>query len=1188
MVAFAKRSVLRHVLGGLAVALLAGLVHVPVSVAASPWWHLSSGTRPSYLPSASTSEGTVTPGRGEVVVTAENVGDADVVGVNSPTEITDKLPPGLKALAIAGDSPILSGFNTHESLECSLQSLSCRSAGSLHPYAQMEVRIAVEVLAGATSGEINLVSISGGGARSSSIRRPIVVSQEDTPFGVEDYELSNEEEGGDPATQAGSHPFQQTTTLALNQTADGSPPELGGPVRGNPVPFAGPVELVKNLRIKWPSGLIGNPQAVPRCTMAQFLTRASEAYEGNLCPAQTAVGVAAVSFEEPLYAGFVNTSVPLFDLEPAVGEPAKLGFVVQGYNPVIIDTSVRTGGDYGVTISINNITQTVAFVGSRVTVWGVPGDPRHDAQRGWGCLALAIGEGRHLPCESEEEQQHPQPFLTMPTSCTGQMQTSIEAESWDDKGNFQPPLTDAMLGLDGCNRLPFSPSVTTAPDVSDASTPTGLTVDVHVPQTAGLDPAGLAESSVKGIQVTLPVGVALNPAGADGLQACSEGQVGFTDVNGQSGASEFTPELPAASLRGADFCPDAAKIATATIKTPLLPDPLEGYVYLATQNENPFGSLVAMYLVAEDPVSGTLVKLPGEVSLNQATGQITATFENSPQLPFEDAELHFFGGERAPLATPAHCGTYTTVADFVPWSGQPSVGSTSSFQITEGPNGSACPGAALPFAPTLTGGTINNQAGAFSPFTMTMSREDGNQSLESIELHMPPGLSGVLSGIPLCGEAEADAGTCSTASLVGETTVSVGLGGNPYTVKGGQVFLTGPYKGAPFGLSIVNPAVAGPFNLGKVIVRAKLEVDPHTAAVTVTSDASGPYAIPPSIDGIPLQIKHVNVMIDRPGFTFNPTNCTPSAVTGNLQSIEGAASSLSVPFQATNCSVLKFAPKFAATTSGKTSKANGASLHVELTYPQGPEGTYANIARVKVDLPKALPSRLTTLQKACTAAQFEANPAGCPAASIIGHAKALTPLVPVPLEGPAYFVSHGGEAFPSLIMVLQGYGVTLDLVGSTFISKAGITSSTFKTVPDAPVGSFELSLPEGKYSALAANGDLCRTKLAMPTEFLAQNGAVIHESTPIAVAGCSSSISLVSHSLKGRNLKVAVSVPAAGKLTVTGKGLSSASKRASGQETIAVALTQKRAGKLETKVKLSFTSSKGAKQSKTLTVKFKK
>jgi hypothetical protein len=288
-----------------------------------------------------------------------------------------------------------------------------------------------------------------------------------------------------------------------------------------------------------------------------------------------------------------------------------------------------------------------------------------------------------------------------------------------------------------------------------------------------------------------------------------------------------------------------------------------------------------------------------------------------------------------------------------------------------------------------------------------------------------------------------------------------------------------------------------------IVVRAKIEVDPTTAALRITTDQAGPHAIPHLIDGIPVQIKKVNVLINRPGFTFNPTNCNPMSITGTIASDEGSSSPVSVPFQATNCAVLAFKPGFTVSTSGKTSRANGASLHVKLTYPKAPFGSQANIRSVKVDLPKQLPSRLTTLQKACTSTQFQANPAGCPAASIVGHAKAITPLIPVPLEGPAYFVSYGGAKFPELVVVLQGYGVTIDLHGETFISKAGITSSTFHMIPDAPVGTFELTLPQGKYSALAANGNLCKSKLTMPTAFTAQNGTTIHQSTPIGVTGCS-------------------------------------------------------------------------------------
>jgi hypothetical protein len=1051
----------------------------PASAAAGSRWQLTSGSWPANLPVG---------GEGTIVVAAENLGDGEVDGTSTSVTIVDKLPAGVTPTGISGTAGF-SLFQTNGSIslagpvECIQPAGPCEFKGKLPPYELLQVHITVKSVQASANGADNVVGVSGGGTPAASLSEPLRVSGEAPRFGVEDYSATPENEDGSLDTQAGSHPFQFTTTTVLREGAQLQTGEVT------------PTALARDLSFKLPAGLVGDPSAIPQCSELDFSSLGPRGGEWANCPHDTIIGVATISIDIRTFQGVSTETVPVFNLVPSVGEPARFGFVAFG-NPVTLDTAVRTGGDYGVTVTASNITQVALFIASRVTFWGVPGDPRHDNSRGWNCTVAFLG-----PCPASPTV--PQvPFLTLPTSCEAPFASSVEGDSWPAPGT--PSQTAERVsytlpqGLDGCNRLGFEPSLSVVPDGRAASTPTGLTVSQHLNQEEILAPTGLAESSLKSVTATLPEGVVINPAGADGLEACSEAQVGFTGVEESSGADLFTPKLES------PFCPDAAKVGTAKIETPLLPNALEGAVYLAAQNANPFGSLVAMYIVAEDPVSGVVVKVPGEVSLNQRTGRITATFEHLPQTPVENVELHFFGGERAPLATPSHCGSYTAEIAYTPWSGNAPVDTTSTFEITSGPNHSACPGAALPFSAALTGGTVNNQAGSFSAFTMTMSREDGSQNLKSIELHMPPGLSGVLTGIPLCGEAQADAGTCPAASLIGETTVSVGLGGSPFTVRGGQVFLTGPYRGAPFGLSIVNPAVAGPFDLGKVIVRAKLDVNPITAAVTVTSDSTGPYAIPPSIQGIPLEIKHVNVTIDRPGgFTFNPTNCSPAAVTGSLQSIEGATQTLSVPFQATNCAVLKFAPKFAVSTSGKTSKANGASLTVKLTYPSAPFGSQANIARVKVDLPKQLPSRLTTLQKACTAAQFEANPAGCPSASIVGHAKAITPLIPVPLEGPAYFVSHGGEAFPSLIMVLQGYGVTLDLVGTTFISKAGITSSTFKTVPDAPVGSFELTLPQGRFSALTANGNLCTSKLAMPTEFLAQNGAAIHESTPVSVTGCS-------------------------------------------------------------------------------------
>jgi hypothetical protein len=1062
-------------------ALLLSAVAPAAAGAAVPWWHMTSTVRPAKIPTA-------VGGEAQIVVTAENVGDAPASGARGAVTLVDRLPHGLTVKAIEGTAGLPAFTYGGEEGACSVATVSCTFKYNVPPFQQIEVTITVVAEAGVESG-FNEATVSGGGASVMSVRRPVAIGNGPAPSGVQAYEVGLEEEGGAPDTQAGSHPFQMTTTVMVDQVGERSEAE--------------PVALSKDLNFKLPPGLVGNPTVLSQCTQLQFLTMV-EGGSADRCPQRTAVGVALVTIDLPGLLGTQALTVPVYNLQPEVGEPARFAFEVEGV-VVYLDTSLRTGGDYGVTVKVDNISQAAGFLGSQVTLWGVPGDARHDISRGWGCLAESDGpeaqgylEPLGLVC-LKESTAHPPPFLSIPTECAGPLQTSLEADTWLKPGAFEEVSpVEQLHTLDGCNRLPFEPSVKVTPDGEAGSTPTGLTVDEHVSQSSTLDPEGLAESDVKGLSVTLPEGVALNPAGADGLQSCSLEEMALE--------SDVPPS-----------CPEAAKIATVKIKTPLLPEVLEGEAYLAAQDANPFGSLVAMYIYAEDPLSGVRAKAAGEVFENPMTGQLTAHFEGDPvfqddpqfagveatdflpELPFEDIELHFFGGDRAPLATPARCGGYRTTGTFTPWSGNATTESASEFQIVSGPNGSPCE-SPLPFAPTLATGTTSIQAGGFSPFEMTMSREDGQQSLQAVKLSMPPGLLGTLSTVKLCGEAQADAGTCGPESLIGHTIVSVGVGSDPYSVTGGEVFITGPYDGAPYGLSIVNPAVAGPFNLGKVIVRAKIEINESTAQLTITTDDTGPYKIPTILDGIPLEIKHVNVSIDRPGFTFNPTNCNPLAVTGTLQSSEGASSALSIPFQVTNCAVLAFKPKLTASTSGKTSRAHGASLHVKLTYPAGPYD--ANIARVKVELPKKLPSRLTTLQKACLAAVFEANPASCPPASIIGQATATTPVLPVPLSGPAYFVSHGGEAFPSLIVVLQGYGATVHLVGSTYISKTGITSSTFKTIPDVPVGTFELTLPEGPYSALAANGNLCKSTLTMPTEFIGQNGAEIKTTTKITPTSC--------------------------------------------------------------------------------------
>jgi hypothetical protein len=986
------------------------------------------------------------------------------------------------------------------------------------------------------------------------------------PFGIKNFEVSFLNEDGTPDTQAGSHPYELVNNIEYNWHYV--------PMESNAdsIYAREPAGTPRDYKIDLPPGLAGDPNATAkRCELNQLFNETGfnvEHHEGG-CPPESMLGTFEVNWDPHVF-GYNGLRKALYNMLTPRGTALQLGTDYVGTD-VFLDNTLLAGGDYPVQTTLEGVPAEAPVLRSRVTVSGVltPCVRRGPGQGKYGdvfCLKEAVaGQG-----EFEREPSASKALLTLPTGCHGPLRSTIEIDSYEKPGewahaeNVTRNAAGTPVSLTGCSKLIFPPTISVKPDTTNASTSSGLTVSVHVPQNAAFNPAGLAESSLRDTTVALPQGVSINPAGAEGLQACSEGLAGFKgfsefNPNAEPGVewNTFTPTLVEQLQPGVSFCPDGSKIGTVKVKTPLLEHELEGTVYLASQNANPFGGLVAMYLVAEDPFSGSVIKLAGEVHLT-ATGQIVTTFKNTPDLPFENLELHFFGGERAPLATPSRCGTYTTTAVFTPWDGNGPVTSESSFNIEHGPGGGPCPGASLPFDPSLTGGATNVNAGAFSPFTLTMTRKNGEQNLQSAEAHLPPGLLGILSNIELCGEPQANLGECGPNSLIGETTVSVGVGNQPYTVSGGKFYLTGPYNGtgpcsvgqsgcAPFGITFEVPAKAGPFDLKRnsanpagedpcdcVIVRGKIEVDPITAAITITSNPPGtPYAIPTSIEGIPLEIQHVNAITTRSDFQFNPTNCNKMQVSGTIHSSEGSTDTIAVPFQVTNCAVLGFKPQFTVSTAGKTSRANGASLNVKLTYPKAPFGSQANIKSVKVDLPKQLPSRLTTLQKACPAKTFEANPAGCPADSIVGHATAITPLIPVPLTGPAYFVSYGGAKFPELVIVLQGYDVTLDLHGETFISKAGITSSTFHTVPDAPVGSFELNLPEGKYSALAANGNLCsatrtilvkkrvevrskgRTRivtrkvpktvsagLVMPTAFTAQNGAVIKQSTPIGVTGC--------------------------------------------------------------------------------------
>ncbi|HWY17766.1 MAG TPA: hypothetical protein VNY27_03535 [Solirubrobacteraceae bacterium] len=893
----------------------------------------------------------------------------------------------------------------------------------------------------------------------------------------------------DLSTQAGAHPFDMTTNFNLNLDSEGSISEEF---------------YARDISVDFPSGFAGSIVSVPQCR----ITDIEVGHSG--CPTSSQVGVA-----EPVFDVFGHIQrfpiVPVYNMVPSDGGLAELAFhVLFLAQPVLV--SARTDGDYGLVSQTTNISQILAFSGLRTTLWGVPADPRHDAERflpenGVASCVFCRPPPGNKRGEPLPDSAPPTAFLTNPTKCGpgSEYDAKFIGDSWTHPGLFErfdgrPLLSDPNwqvastsmypAGVTGCNKLGFAPSLSVTPDTTKADSPSGYGIDLHVPQS--IAPKDLATPALKDAVATLPQGLAINPGAADGLQAC-------TDNSAEPPGSPGNEIGLGSAAQPA--CPHASQLGTVELTTPALPDVLHGEVYLSIDHS---ANNYAVFVVIRG--DGLLVKLKATVVANPVTGQLTTSFLNNPELPFTDFVMHFYGGPRAVFVNPSSCGPATTTIDLTPWSAGP--GGTgdatplSTFGVSFDGLGAPCP-FPVPFNASFTAGTSSIQAGGFSPFSATFSRNDADQRVDHVQVKTPVGLLGTLANVPLCPEPQASLGTCSAASLIGHVTVGVGSGAAPlYLPIPGQpqqpVYVTGPYKGAPFGLTFVIPAIAGPYNLGTVVVRAAINVDPNTAALTVTSDP-----LPTVIDGVPIQVKTINVLIDRPDFVFNPTNCSPMSIGGSMTSREGSTASFSSPFQVTGCGDLGFKPEFKVSTSGHTSKAKGASLDARVGFPKGALGTQANIAYVKVELPKQLPSRLTTIQKACVAATFEANPGACPAASVIGVVKAITPTLPTTLTGPVYFVSHGGAAFPDLVIVLQGDGVRVDLAGSTFISKAGITSTTFKTVPDVPVNSFELYLPQGPDSALAAIGRLCKSKLVMPTTFTAQNGIVIHQATPIAVTGCS-------------------------------------------------------------------------------------
>jgi hypothetical protein len=918
---------------------------------------------------------------------------------------------------------------------------------------EMVVYVTVQGAPGALTGS---ATVTGGGAPevSASLRNAI----SDTPpaFGFEYFNALNAGLDGLPETQAGAHPYEFTTRVELNSRFRPLPENTGGEATS--------IQDVKDVVVDLPLGFLGSALAAPECTLAQLSSE-------QRCPPDTAVG--------HLYtAPGADTSVdsPLYNVVPEHGVAAEFGYYDQLKSSHVLYSSVVPSPAGYLLRSIAPDVPQVQLTSIEAVLYGNPAE-----KAGTGNAPVAL--------------------FTNPAACTGEpLRTSIHMDSWQSPGRMNPDGTPDLSDpawtagasesppVTGCNLLRFEPSLSARPETTTTDAPTGLEVELKVPQNE--TPGSLATPPLRDASATLPAGLTVNPSAATGLGACTEAQIALG-----------SPDAPT--------CPESSKVGSVEVSTPALPGVLTGSIYLAAQNENPFHTLLAGYIVIDDPTTGVMVKIPGSLTPDPSTGQITGVFKENPQFPVSDLKLHFFGGARGELATPNACGTFTTTSDLMPWSAPdsgPDATPSDSFPINAG-----CANA---FNPGFTAGSVNPQAAGYSPFTLFLTRSDGEQNLAGLTVTLPPGLLGKIAGIPLCPDANANAGTCPESSLLGSVQAGAGVGPNPLFV-GGRAYLTGPYNGGPYGLVVEVPAVAGPFNLGTVVVRQSLRIDPHTSQVTAVSD---PF--PTTLDGIPLRIRRVDVTLDRPGFMFNPTNCTPLAINGTVTSTQGASANVSSRFQAGGCRELPFKPTFKVSTQAGTSKKNGASLDVKVGSTPG----QANIGKVAVTLPKALPSRLTTIQQACPEATFNANPASCPAGSNIGVATARTPVLANPVVGPAYLVSHGGAAFPDLVLVLQSEGIKLELVGSVNIKKQ-VTSSAFNSVPDAPISSFELKLPEGPHSGLTAvlpakaKGNLCGTSLIMPTTMTGQNGAVLKQNTKIAVTGCTKAKKKPSRGAHGKHRK---------------------------------------------------------------------
>jgi hypothetical protein len=933
-------------------------------------------------------------------------------------------------------------------------------------------------------------------------------------FGLNSFDVTFTNADGTPATQAGSHPFALTTSFKVNATGSFE-------VEGEKYPSLD--GEINDLDVEQIAGLVGDSTAIARCPTADFAV----SYPGTTrpeCPANTAVGVTGNNVIEG-NVWWMQSAV--YNLVPPPGVTARLGFSVFGVR-VTIDVIVKKDPESNLIARVHETPQVVRVFATKLQLWGVPADPAHDTLRG-DCAANSFififsGEFQFRPntektCSANTSEK---PFITLPRSCDGPAPTNYTVDSWQNPAALlpdgYPDLSDprwlqgsslspddsvppSPQGFTGCGKLNFDPTISAQPTTKAAQSPTGLDFSLDVENSGLTSASGLSNADVRKAVVTLPEGFTVNPSIAEGLNVCSEADLARETVNSAPG----------------EGCPEASKIGTVEVDSPLVEEPVRGALYQATQNENPFHSLIALYMVIKNPNLGIIVKQPLKVETDASTGQITTVAENLPQLPFSHFKLHFREGARSPLASPPTCGSHDVTATLTPSSGGEPVVTHSAFEIISGPDNSACPnGGTPPFHPGLDAGTINNAAGGYSPFNVRLTRSDSEQEFTHFSIKLPPGISGKLAGIPFCSNAAIEAArgrtgraeladpSCPAASEVGSTLVGAGVG-SALTYVPGKVYLAGPYHGSALSIAAITSAVVGPFDIGTVVVRDALKINPETAEVFV--DATGSDPIPHIIDGIPVHARDIRVYVNRPEFVLNPTSCkrtsTASTVLGSGTDFASEADdqpiTVTSPFQAASCASLGFGPKLALSLKGGTRRGGTPQLKAVVTAQKGE----SNIGFAQVTLPHSEFLEQAHIKTICTRVQFaQGDKPGeaCPPGSVYGQARATTPLLDEPIEGPV-FLRSSSHNLPDLVAALHSGRININLVGRIDSVNGGRIRNTFESVPDAPVSRFVLEMQGGKKGLLVNSTNLCKAQNHAVSHFVGQNGKVF-DTRPVLKAPC--------------------------------------------------------------------------------------